>query len=479
MSTSDDNSDFEALLDYLKQNCGCNLTGYKHASLMRRLQHRMQQLNIENYRNYLQYLHYHPEEYASLLDTILINYSGFFRDRDSWDYLANQIIPQIITNKQPHERIRVWSAGCACGQEVYTLAMLLVESLGIEQYLQRVQIFATDLDEDALKQARQGSYSEQEIAGISSEFLSKYFEQIEQRYVFHSKLRCPIIFGRHDLTKDAPMSKIDLLVCRNVLIYVQPKTQVSILVRFHFALTKNSFFFLGNSESLINSKQIFTPINLKHRIFAKGQNLTLQDHLLIRPQTRNKKAVDPLTMQTRIWQAAFENSPFAQIAVDRTGRLLVANEQAYALFYLKNGDIGAQVQDLEVGRVVNSWAFMRQLDRDWAKPTAGGNRQPMSRKNIEWATDISTIYLDIYITPISDQSGKLLGANLTFIDVTSYRELEDELKHTNSKLTRVTQELQSTKNVLATTHTELECAQKELDTVHQEIQLIRQDLHHI
>jgi len=310
MSISDNSPDFEALLKYLKQNCGYDLTLYKRASLMRRFQRRMQQLRIDNYTNYLQYLQRHPEECDPLFDTILINFSGFFRDRDCWEFLANNIIPQIITNKQPEEKIRVWSAGCAYGQEVYTLVMLLVERLGIEQYLQRVQIFATDIDEDALKQARQASYTEHEVIGIPSQLLSRYFEKTEQRYVFLSKLRSTIIFGRHDLAVDAPMSKIDMLVCRNVLIYFNAQTQATVLVRFHFALTDKGFLFLGSAESMTSKKHIFIPVSLKHRIFTKGQSLTVDDHLLIRPETGNKKALDPLTTQIRIWQTAFEYSPF-------------------------------------------------------------------------------------------------------------------------------------------------------------------------
>ncbi|WP_414586394.1 CheR family methyltransferase [Scytonema sp. PCC 10023] len=478
MSISDNNPEFEVLLDYLKQNCGCDLTGYKRDSLMRRFQRRMQQLNIENYAHYLQYLQNHPQECSPLLDTIFINFSGFFRDRDCWDYLANQIIPQIITGKQPHERIRVWSAGCASGQEVYTLVMLLAEVLGIEQYLQRVQILATDVDEDTIAQARRASYSNLEVADIPSEALSKYFEQIEQRYVFDSKLRRTIFFGRHDLALDAPMSKIDLLVCRNVLIYFQPETQATVLVRFHFALTDNGFLFLGKSESLTNNKQIFTPVSLKHRIFAKGQKLTLQDHLLIRPQTRNKKAVNDLTMQSHIWQTAFVASPFAQIALDSSGRLILANNQAYATFTLKNNDLGARVQDLEIGRIVNSFALIRQL-RDWAKNSANGDRQPISLKNVKWTTDDNTTYLEIHMAPISDPSGSLIGAILTFVDVTRYTKLENELEQTKSNLAKVSLELQSTQDVLESTTLQLNFTQNELEIVHQEMQLMSHELHNI
>lgn len=472
MSTSDCNPEFEALLNYLKQNCGCDLTVYKRASLMRRFTHRMQQLEIENYGNYWQYLQAHPQECVPLLNTVLINHTGFFRDHGSWNYLANTIIPQIIASKQPDEIIRVWSAGCASGQEVYTVVMLLAETLGMEQYLQRVQIFATDVDEDALKQARHGSYSHIEIAGIPSQLLSKYFAKTQQGYVFHSKLRRSIIFARHNLAVDAPMSKIDLLVCRNVLIYFNLDIQPTILIRFHFALTGKGFLFLGNADSLSNSKQIFTCVSLKHRVFAKGQNLSLAEHLQILPQTRNHKAADPLTTRIHIWQSAFQASPFAQLSVDRNNYLLLANEQAYVLFGLNNSDLGKRLQDLEIGRVINSLAIIRPLSSNWAKLTAGSDRRPKYQKNVKWTTDHSTNYFNVHITPILNPSGILVGTNFTFIDVTRSRELEDELEQINSELAKVTQELQFTRNILSTTKAELEHSEEELETAHQEIQLL-------
>ncbi|KOP27711.1 chemotaxis protein CheR [Hapalosiphon sp. MRB220] len=418
MDTSDYNPEFEALLEYLDQKWGCNLTGNKRSSLIRRFQRRMQQLKIDSYKNYLQYLQKHPEEYTSLLDNIFINLSGFFRDRDSWDYLANKIIPQIIASKQPQEKIRVWSAGCASGQEVYTLVMLLVENLGIEQYLQRVQMFATDLDKDALQQARQASYTENEVKEIPSEALSKYFEKVKQRYIFRSKLRSTIIFGCHNLTVDAPMSKIDLLVCRNVLIYFNLQTQASVFVRFHFALADQGFLFLGSAENctITNSKHIFMPVSIKHHIFVKGQNLTLQDYLLLQPKNRNNKTVNDLNRHIRIWQTAFEFSPFPQVVVDHRGCLLMANKQGYTLFDLNHNNLGARVQDLEMGQIVNLFTLMKQLHCD---------RHPISLKKVEWKSDRGTTYLDIYVTPILDQSDSLIAANLTCVDVTPYTQTQN------------------------------------------------------
>ena len=270
------NPEFEALLDYLKHNRGCDLTGYKRSTLMRRFQHRMHSIQIDNYQSYLQYLQSHTEEYRMLLNDVLINVTCFFRDRDAWEYLATDVILKILACKQPNEPIRVWSAGCAGGHEIYSLLILLIEVLGIENCLQQVQCFATDADKDALQKGRQGTYSHQEIANIPPKWLEKYFTQTEQGYVFHSALRRTIVFGHHDLMKNAPMSKIDLLVCRNVLMYFNSDIQTAILIRFHFALKDTGFLFLGKAEALFNRREIFRPFHIRHQIYAKELELSLK-----------------------------------------------------------------------------------------------------------------------------------------------------------------------------------------------------------
>lgn len=406
MSLPQAEREFEALLYYLKHNRGCDLTGYKRSTLLRRFEHRMHSINISSYQDYLQHLQSDSEEWLALLDTVFINVTDFFRDRDAWDYLANDIIPKIIASKQSDESIRVWSAGCASGQEVYTLLILLAQALGIESYLQRVQFFATDVDEAAIKQARLATYSLKEVKGIPPDLLEKYFEQTEQGYVFRRKLRCKIVFGHHNMAKDAPMSKIDLLTCRNALMYFNPETQLSILVRFHFALKDNGFLFLGKAETIITNRQIFTPVNLKHRVYAKGLNLELDEHLLINPKFNKKPALNSTTIQIHIWQTAYETSPFAQLAVDFNGHLVVANQQANTLFGLTLDDCHRLVKELEPGKLMSSHTSSRAFYR---------NHHPVTLKNIEWIAPHGTTYLDILITPVFNQKKYLLGVNLIFI----------------------------------------------------------------
>ncbi len=150
--------EFENLLDYLKRSRGFDFTGYKRASLSRRMGRRLQTLGIAGYAAYTDYLEVHPDEFVLLFNTVLINVTTFFRDESAWAYLAEEIVPRIIGSKSSEEPIRVWSAGCASGQEPYTLAIILAESLGLEAFRERVKIYATDIDDDALTQARAASY---------------------------------------------------------------------------------------------------------------------------------------------------------------------------------------------------------------------------------------------------------------------------------------------------------------------------------
>lgn len=408
----------------------------------------------------------HADEWLALLDDVLINVTNFFRDRDAWDYLANEIIPKIIASKQPDEIIRVWSAGCASGQEVYSLVLLFAEALGINEYLQRVQFFATDVDEAALRRARLATYSTSEVVGIPVDWLEKYFEKTEQGYVFHHKLRNKIVFGDHNLAEDAPMSKIDLLTCRNVLIYFSVEAQKAILVRFHFALKRSGFLFLGKSEMLFNRRSIFTPVNINHRVYAKGLALELEDHLRINPKSSKKQVIESPKTEVRIWQTAFEASPFAQLAIDSKGCLLIANQQANILFGLTLNAQGRPIQELEPGRFVNS-SLLRQVYC---------NRYPVTLRNIASATSTGTKYFDIVIAPVFQQNRNLIAVNLTFIELTSNQQLEEKLINANSELAKLSQTLNETEAALDSTHAQLESTQQELEVVKQEIQFIEQDM---
>lgn len=274
-------TELEDLLSYLRQTHQVDLTGYKRPCLLRRTLVRMQQVGVEHYQAYLEYLQQNPNEVEHLLNTIYINYTYFFRDRPVWDYLVNQVVPQIIASKIPQEPIRVWSAGCATGEETYSLALLLIAALGIEQFQKRVQIYGTDVDREAIQQARRGHYPAYQVEPMPPALKEQYFERRKNGYRWRQEFSPSIQFQRHNLIQDPPLPGIDLLVCRNVLMYLTEKTQVQILERFYSSLEQNGFLLLGQAENLITYPQLslFTPIYWQGRVFTKG--LPHQSHPLL------------------------------------------------------------------------------------------------------------------------------------------------------------------------------------------------------
>lgn len=469
MNRQNINPDFEALLEYLKNNRGFDFTGYKRSSLMRRVNKRMQTVEIETYSDYLDYLEANSEEFIPLFNTLLINVTCFFRDREAWDYIREKIIPLIAANKEANEPIRVWSAACASGEEAYTLAMVLAEELGVEQFKARVKIYATELDEDALSQARQATYTLQAVESLSPEMLDKYFEPCERGYSFRKDLRRTLIFGRNNLTIDAPISRIDLLVCRNALMYFNAETQAKILKRFHFALRDGGFLFLGKAEMLVTHAHRFTPVDLKLRVFTTVPTIGMGDRLLFMAKTDKDEEVNNIGSLTRIREVAFDNSVVPQIVVNVNGLLMQVNERARAMFGLKPGDLGRLLQDLEISyRPVELRSCIEQAYTD---------RRPVHIKEVEWRNfSGDLIYLDVVVSPLVEMSGNILGIAISFTDVSRYKRLQDDLQHSSQELEMAYEELQSTNEELETTNEELQSSNEELETMNEELQSTNEEL---
>jgi two-component system CheB/CheR fusion protein len=469
MSTTSNNADFEALLEYIKHSRGFDFTGYKRSSLMRRVNRRMQIVNIEDYINYLDYLEVNSEEFNQLFNTLLINVTAFFRDRSAWDYICSEILPRIVASKEPNEPIRVWSAACASGEEAYTVAIAIAEIIGFDQFRERVKIYATDVDEEALSKARQAVYLEKDIGGLSSEQLEKYFEQSEDRYSFRKELRRSMIFGRNDLVQDAPISKIDLLICRNALMYFNAETQARILSRFHFALKEGGFLFLGKAEMLLTHTDTFTPIDLKRRVFTKVSKLKRRDRLMLMTPPGNPDVTTYSLSCMRLREAAFDSCPLARIIIDEAGLVILVNEQARILFNLSTRDIGRPLQDLEVSyRPVELRSCIERVQRD---------QRTIKLSNIEFRRPSGEIvYLDVQVSPLLDAGDNSLGISVTFIDVTRYERLQEELENSNQELEVAYEELQSSNEELETTNEELQSSNEELETTNEELQSTNEEL---
>jgi two-component system, chemotaxis family, CheB/CheR fusion protein len=469
MTAAENNQEVEALLDYLKRTRGFDFTGYKRPSLMRRIQKRMQMVGIEGYGDYQDYLEVHPDEFGHLFNMILINVTTFFRDAPAWEFLSEEVIPQILAHKDPREPFRAWSAGCASGEEAYTLAMVLAEALGMEAMRERVKIYATDADEEALSIARQANYSPREVQGVPAPLLEKYFEKVSQRYVFHKELRRSVIFGRHDLIQDAPISRIDLLVCRNVLMYLNAETQSRIRDRFHFALQNGGFLFLGKAETLLAQSNMFTPVDLKRRFFVKVAKGNLRERLLTIARAGHEETVNHLVSHVRIRESAFDASSVPQVVVDLGGIVVLVNEPARALFGLTSRDLGRPLQDLELS--------YRPAELRSCIEQASTERRPVLLKEVEWPTaGGEERWFDVKLQPLLDANEALLGAMICFTDVTAHRRLREDLEQSDRERETAYEELQSTNEELETTNEELQSTNEELETTNEELQSSNEEL---
>jgi len=451
---SSDDPRFEALLDYLKGTRGFDFTAYKRSSLMRRIQKRLQAIGIESYDGYQAYLETHAEEFGLLFNTILINVTSFFRDPEAWGYLTTQIVPRIVSGSRSDSAIRVWSTGCASGEEAYTLAMVLAEQLGIEAFRRRVKIYASDVDDEALMQARHATYTASQVEDVPPELLSKYFERVDDRYLFHKDIRRSIIFGRHDLVQDAPISRVNLLVCRNTLMYFTRETQAKVLNRFHFALRNGGFLFMGRAELLLTHGELFTPVELKWRVFSKTVARDLRDAMPL-PERQEERV--PMSNDDRLQVLSLETDPVARVVVRADGTLSFANGRARVLFRLTHSDIGKRLQDLEMSyRPIELRALIQDVMTQ---------RRTVTRKDILWPADSGEArYFDLEVMPLIEGAGDTLGVQLSFADVSRYRRLQEDLERSKNELETAYEELQSTNEELETTNTELRLRSDELNT---------------
>src|SRR5215469_1823196 len=325
----DSEEDFEDLLFMLKETRGFDFTGYKRSTLQRRVRRRMALVNIATFAEYRDYLELQPDEFSMLFDSMLINVTSFFRDPAAWEALSEKILPELLSAKSPKSPIRVWSAGCASGEEAYTLAIVLAEELGPDQFRERVKIYATDLDENALQQARTGAYEARALADVPDQFRDTYFEPSGTRRAFRRDLRRQVIFGRNDLTRDAPISRVDLLVARNTLMYFNAETQSNIVRKFHFALSNPGFLFLGKAEMLLNHGDQFEPVDLRKRLFRKiGKSVPAEPPRLVAANGPGNSELGGTGLES----AALAAGPVAQLVIDRGGRLVAANIRAETLF---------------------------------------------------------------------------------------------------------------------------------------------------
>ena len=266
---ADSDDELRKLFLVLQKATGVDFTFYKYNTIKRRIARRMLLHKLESLRQYLQFLHQNPAEPPALCEDILIHVTGFFREPEAFQALAGEIFPKVFNNKAPGESIRVWVPGCSTGEETYSVAMVLLECLGDRVSSVPIQIFGTDISEVAIEKARAGVYSESSLAEVSPERLRRFFVKVDGGFQIAKSLREMCVFARQDLAQDPPFSRLDLISCRNVLIYMGPVLHKKVMGTFHYALKPTGFLMLGRSESMSGFTDLFTVVDREHKIWSK------------------------------------------------------------------------------------------------------------------------------------------------------------------------------------------------------------------
>jgi len=352
----DHNQGVRLFLTQIHERSGIDFSTYKTPTSVRRLQRRIVATGTENLDSYVDYVSTHPDEYRKLISSFLIKVTEFFRNPELFDYLRERVLPELIAAaRRRGNELRLWSAGCATGEEPYSLAILVAEALGDELERFTVRIFATDLDGDAITFARRGVYPAATLAPLSAGLTARYFTPVDDAYEVKKRIRALTVFGQHDLGQRAPFPRIDLCLCRNVLIYFTPELQKRALQILAFSLRDGSYLALGKAESTSPLTESFAPVNSTLKIYRRGTGSALgQEGLVLVPTTRN----DVLPLMPSRPRAAGRRAP-AQPTPDQR-RIPTSHDTLGA--YLLNTPLGLVVVDRRYDIQAINVAARRQLN---------------------------------------------------------------------------------------------------------------------
>ncbi|MHC5019359.1 MAG: CheR family methyltransferase [Planctomycetota bacterium] len=461
-------AELDRLIGLMRAARGVDLAVYRPAALARRITSRIDALGLPTLARYLDHLELDAREMDRLLDAVFINVTAFLRDADVWAYLGHDIIPHLGAPGEPDAPLRLWSAGCATGEEAYSLAILMAEHLGIDGARRRVRIFGTDIDDSAMERARRGVYSTERLAALSPERRDRFFEPHGSDWRFRADLREVLVFGRHDLTADTGISRIDLLTCRNTLMYFTAETQSAVAARLHAALAPSGYLVLGRVEMLLDQGQRFVPVHHRHRIFAR----------LPAPHPTAGLPGAALGDPHESWQPAVERSPLPQLALDLHGRVMLANAAARRFF---------GIGDDPVGRPATAWCTGISEPMLGQTVAAAVAARTPARLRAAHAVDLTgrERSFDAWLAPLVDLDGLPLGASLVAVETpppapgTDAIDLEpavpggspDPRTHEASA-----EDLQSSREDLETTREELHSANEELATTNEQLHATNEEL---
>ncbi|MCB0184390.1 MAG: PAS domain-containing protein, partial [Caldilineaceae bacterium] len=490
------------ILTQLRLRTGHDFSGYKRGTILRRIGRRMQLVQAPTLGDYIQRLRQSDEEAELLYRDLLIHVTEFFRDREAWETLGREIIPQLFAGKGRDDHVRVWTVGCATGEEAYGLGMLLLEHAATLNFPPHIQLFASDLGRLALDFAREGAYPEAIAANVSEARLARFFEQDNSHYRVRNELRDLVLFTPHNLLQDPPFSRLDLIICRNLLIYLQPLAQRKALSLFHFGLIARGILVLGPSESVGELKDEFETCNNRWRVFRKRRDVRLPPDLrLPLPSNLDTQAGRPIAAPVRTGVALPSRSLL--LAYDRllehfvsAAFLIDENRDLVHVF----GDATRYIQP-RAGRL--SMDVLELVNAEFKPVLASVIQRVRSGTKSHVATTVryrdqdATKIVKLEVVKLSDQASSQTWFLITFDEETRVKrqpdaedeasaallkqghvdDLETELRYTKESLQTTVEELETSNEELQATNEELVASNEELQSTNEELHSVNEELY--
>jgi len=485
----------------IREYSGIDFSFYKTNTIIRRIEKRIGINQLYDLESYICYLEDNSEEIEILYKELLIGVTRFFRDKEAFDILQEKTIPKILENATNKTQIRVWSAGCSTGEEAYSTAILFREYMDENKIEADVKIFATDLDQQSVEFAGVGVYPENVLSDISPERIKKYFKKEDDKYQVAEKIRRMVVFATQNIIKDPPFSKLDLILCRNMLIYFKPETQKKILSMFYFSLRSSGFLFLGSSESIGEFSTGFTPINVKWKIFkykAGFRPEISRDVPLtsIRTQLRNeiphetgfKKSFERTFFDVLLNQLLTKYIP-PSVIVDDNYNILHIIQDINKYIKLPQGKITYNLLKLinnEISVIVSS--ILRKVKKDDQQVIFEDVGFKSSNNKKILVDIIANILYDektkqnYYVVSFQEKKLKPKKTTTEKVDVNSQYherlvELEKELQFTKESLQATVEELETSNEELQSSNEELIASNEELQSTNEELQSVNEELY--
>ena len=494
---------FQRILEEVFKSTGIDFRLYKQNTLIRRLEKRMTINNVESLERYLELLLTEPGEKEMLKKDFLISVTSFFRDIDAFQVLKEKVILNLLTNRQAGDMIRVWVAGCATGEEAYSFAILLDEFIEKTSLRLDFKIFATDIDIDALKVAGFGTYPVNIATDISNERLEKYFIKTGDKFQISKKIREKIVFSYHNLLKDPPFVRMDLITCRNLLIYLDNKAQKKILLNFQFAVKNQGFLFLGSSESLGDLQKYFEVIDTKWKVYKNiSDQKVLPSYIMPEEKLQLFDYKAPVTSLHRIipydrenadhfyYRYIAENYAPSCLIVDGNYNLVFMLGNAKKYLHFRDGVFDTNLLNLAPKELLRVFRSGLKKVREQATPVQIQNvklvladeafETTLSFRSVIRDTDKTTLYIIEFGDKNIIKNKKPKVYNFADYDDSSKEridELESELKVNKNELQNVIEELETSNEELQSSNEELLASNEELQSTNEELQSVNEELY--